>query len=145
MPVRGPGRCRRGLLQRPPTAPCGTDLPATVSEGFGRRKRGLPAGRHADTEVFYMAGKQLAALSRSLVEAGWPGDAPALVVSRAGWPDELASDHAVDTLGLATVLHAGRPTVVIVGAGARALAVSAPPLTLPASRTSGERARKIRV
>ena len=92
---------------------------------------GLRAGRHADTEVFYMAGKQLAALSRSLVEAGWP--------------DELASDHAVDSLGLSTVLHAGRPTVVIVGAGARALAVSAPPLTLPASRTSGERARKIRV
>jgi len=107
---------------------------------------GLRAGRHADTEVFYMAGKQLAALSRSLVEAGWPGDAPALVVSRAGWPDELASDHAVDTLGLATVLHAGRPTVVIVGAGARALAVSAPPRTrLAASRTFGERARKIRV
>ncbi len=83
---------------------------------------GLRASRHADTEVFYMAGRQLAGLSRSLVAAGWPGDAPALVVSRAGWPDEVASDHAVGALGDATVLHAGRPTVVIVGAGATALA-----------------------
>ena len=86
---------------------------------------GLRAGRHADTEVFYMAGKQLAGLSRSLVAAGWPGNAPALVVSRAGWPDEVASDHAVAALGDATVLHAGRPTVVIVGAGATALAAPA--------------------
>lgn len=86
---------------------------------------GLRASRHADTEVFYMAGKQLAGLSRSLVAAGWPGDAPALVVSRAGWPDEVASDHAVGALGDATVLHAGRPTVVIVGAGATALATPA--------------------
>ena len=106
---------------------------------------GLRAGRHADTEVFYMAGKQLAALSRSLVHAGWPGDAPALVVSRAGWPDELASDHAVETLGSATVLHAGRPTVVIVGAGARTVAASAPsPAHLAASPAPVERARKIR-
>ena len=86
---------------------------------------GLCAGRHADTEVFYMAGKQLAGLSRGLAAAGWPSDAPALVVSRAGWPDEVASDHAVATLGDATVLHAGRPTVVIVGAGATALTARA--------------------
>ena len=91
---------------------------------------GLRAGRHADTEVFYMAGKQLAGLSRSLVTAGWPGDAPALVVSRAGWPDEVASDHAVGALGDATVLHSGRPTVVIVGAGATALAALAAPVAI---------------
>ena len=79
---------------------------------------GLGAGRHADTEVFYMAGKQLSALARRLREAGWPDDTAASVVSRAGWPDELASDHTVATLGHATVLHSGRPTVVTVGAGA---------------------------
>jgi len=45
-------------------------------------------------------------------------------VSRAGWPDELASDHSLATLGQATVLHAGRPTVVVVGAGARKIADS---------------------
>jgi len=45
---------------------------------------GLGAGRHADTESFYMAGRQLAALSRRLLEAGWPATTPALVVSRAG-------------------------------------------------------------
>ena len=78
----------------------------------------MNAARTADTEVFYMAGKQLAALSRRLIAAGWPADTPASVVSRAGWPDQLHSDHRVDALGDATVLHAGRPTVVTVGAGA---------------------------
>ena len=77
--------------------------------------------RGADTESFYMAGKQLAALSRRLVAAGWPADTPALVVSRAGWPDQIASEHAVATLGDATVLHSGRPTVVTVGVGAVAV------------------------
>ena len=78
----------------------------------------LTAGRHADTESFYMAGKQLAALSRRLVAAGWPATTPALVVSRAGWPDQLASEHSIATLGDATVLHSGRPTIVTVGVGA---------------------------
>ena len=81
----------------------------------------LQAGRSADTEVYYMAGKQLGALARRLLAAGWPADAPALVVSRAGWPDQLQSDHPVAELGRAALLHAGRPTVVTVGAGARAL------------------------
>jgi uroporphyrin-III C-methyltransferase len=85
---------------------------------------GLVAGRHADTEVFYMAGKQLGALARRLVRAGWPGDTPALVVSRAGWPDELASDHTIAALGQAAMLHAGRPTVVTVGVGASPIAAS---------------------
>ena len=82
------------------------------------REGRLLGGRRADTEVFYMAGKQLGALSRRLLAAGWPADAPALVVSRAGWSDQLHSDHRVATLGQAALLHAGRPTVVTVGAGA---------------------------
>lgn len=110
---------------------------------------GLRAGRHADTEVFYMAGKQLAGLSRSLLGAGWPGETPALVVSRAGWHDEVSSDHSVDSLGSATVLHAGRPTVVIVGAGAMALGAAPAPAPAPAAaRVAGNgashRSRKIR-
>ncbi|HJV95801.1 MAG TPA: uroporphyrinogen-III C-methyltransferase, partial [Albitalea sp.] len=67
----------------------------------------LHASRSADTEVFYMAGKQLAALSRRLIEAGWPSDTPVSVVSRAGWPDQLHSDHNVATLPRASLLHAG--------------------------------------
>jgi uroporphyrin-III C-methyltransferase len=82
------------------------------------RTGALRASRSADTEVFYMAGKQLAALSRRLVEAGWPTDTAVSVVSRAGWPDRLHSDHSVATLPRASMLHAGRPTVVTVGAGA---------------------------
>jgi uroporphyrin-III C-methyltransferase len=88
------------------------------------RTGALHASRSADTEVLYMAGKQLAALSRRLVEAGWPTDTAVSVVSRAGWPDQLQSDHTVATLPRASMLHAGRPTVVTVGAGAR-------PLTAP--------------
>ncbi|HEX7438724.1 MAG TPA: hypothetical protein VF319_01390, partial [Caldimonas sp.] len=56
------------------------------------------------------------------VAAGWAADTPASVVSRAGWPDPLHSDHSVQTLARATVIHAGRPTVVTVGAGAAPLA-----------------------
>ncbi len=89
------------------------------------REGALNASRSADTEVFYMAGKQLAALSRRLLAAGWPADTPASVVSRAGWPDQLQSDHRTDALRDATVLHAGRPTVVTVGSGAAPLAAPA--------------------
>lgn len=78
----------------------------------------LQAKRTADTEVFYMAGRQLPALSRRLQAAGWQADTPVLVVSRAGWPDQIASDHTVAGLGQACLLHAGRPTVVTVGVGA---------------------------
>jgi uroporphyrin-III C-methyltransferase len=81
----------------------------------------LGVGRHADTEVFYMAGRQLGALSRALRQAGWPDDTAVCVVSRAGWPDSMASTHHVADLASAAVLHAGRPTVVTVGAGASAV------------------------
>jgi uroporphyrin-III C-methyltransferase len=83
----------------------------------------LGAGRHADTEVFYMAGRQLAQLARALGGAGWPADTPVCVVSHAGWPDAVASDHTLQHLAAASVLHAGRPTVVTVGAGARPVQV----------------------
>ena len=82
---------------------------------------GARAARTADTEVFYMAGKQLAALSRRLLAAEWAHDTPVSVVSRAGWPDQLHSDHTVADLARAALLHAGRPSVVTVGAGAAVL------------------------
>jgi uroporphyrin-III C-methyltransferase len=91
----------------------------------------LVAARSADTEVFYMAGRQLAALSRRLLGAGWPADTPVAVVSRAGWPDRHGSDHRVDTLPEAVVLHGGRPTVVIVGVGAAALPPAGGALATP--------------
>jgi len=101
----------------------------------------LGAGRHADTEVFYMAGKQLAALARKLVEAGWPAGTPALVVSRAGWPDELATEHTVASLADATLLHSGRPTVVTVGVGAEPIAAAARPARVVAESLMAEEAR----
>lgn len=81
----------------------------------------LQATRSADTEVFYMAGRQLAALARRLGDAGWPAETPICVVSRAGCADQLSSDHRVATLAEASVLHSGRPTVVTIGVGASAL------------------------
>ena len=85
------------------------------------REGSVYASRSADTEVFYMAGRQLAALSRRLLAAGWPADTPTSVVSRAGWPDQLHSDHVLHQLAQASVLHAGRPMVAVVGAGAKPL------------------------
>ena len=90
------------------------------------REGQLHAARSADTEVFYMAGKQLAALSRSLLAAGWAADTPASVVSRACAPDQLHTDHNVEGLAQASLLHAGRPTVVTVGAGAARLLATVP-------------------
>ncbi|MCM5680388.1 uroporphyrinogen-III C-methyltransferase [Schlegelella sp. S2-27] len=115
-------------------AAAGTQRPLT-RRGSGRsvslttamtRTGELHASRSADTEVFYMAGKQLGALSRRLRDSGWPADTPASVVSRAGWPDQLHSEHTIAELARASLLHAGRPTVVVVGAGARAVVLERP-------------------
>lgn len=98
----------------------------------------LEGRRGADTEVFYMGGRQLGALSRRLLEAGWPADTPAAVVSHAGHADPIVSDHTVATLAHGSVMHAGRPAVVTVGIGAlpvqRTDAVP-PPAAVPAKRS----------
>jgi uroporphyrin-III C-methyltransferase len=88
------------------------------------REGDLRATRSADTEVFYMAGRQLGALSRRLIDAGWADDTPVLVVSCAGWPDQIATDHTALSLPEAALLHSGRPTVVTVGVGARPVVAS---------------------
>lgn len=105
--------------QRPLTRR-GTGRSVSLSTAMTREGR-LRADRSADTQVFYMAGRQLARLGRRLIAAGWPADTPVCVVSRAGWSDQLSSDHRPGTLGSAAMLHAGRPTVVTVGAGASPL------------------------
>ena len=73
---------------------------------------------------------------RRLARACWPAHTPALAVSRAGWPDELASDHTIATLGGAALLHAGRPTVVTVGVGAMPV-VPTVPAAARAARAAG--------
>lgn len=90
----------------------------TAMTRTGELQYGMGPGQRADTEVFYMAGRQLAPLSRGLIDAGWPADTLVGVVSRAGWPDMCHTQHTVGTLDDASVLHAGRPTLVIVGAAA---------------------------
>lgn len=93
----------------------------------------LHATRTADTEIYYMAGKQLGDLASRLIAAGWPGSTPASAVSRAGWPDQQHSEHTLHTLGEASAIHAGRPTVVVVGVGASAVT---PPCAASPSATS---------
>jgi len=78
----------------------------------------LRAALSADTEVFYMAGRQLATLGIKLIAAGWPADTPALVVSRAGCADAVTSEHHIASLANAAPLHGNFPTVVTVGTGA---------------------------
>ncbi len=82
----------------------------------------LHATRSADTEIYYMASRQLAALGPRLQAAGWPADTPVSVSSRAGWPDTRHSEHRLADLAQAAPVHEGRPTVVVVGAGATPLA-----------------------
>jgi uroporphyrin-III C-methyltransferase len=98
----------------------------------------LHASRSADTEVFYMAGKQLPALGRALAAQGWAGATPVSVVSNAGLPSQLHSDHTVATLAQAALLHAGRPTVVTVGAGAEP--VNTPPVAIRQKQAFGHKA-----
>ncbi|HEY9109186.1 MAG TPA: uroporphyrinogen-III C-methyltransferase [Roseateles sp.] len=78
----------------------------------------LRAALSADTEVFYMAGRQLASLGPKLIAAGWAPDSPTLVVSRAGCADSLSSEHLLRDLADAAAVHSGRPAVLIVGTGA---------------------------
>jgi uroporphyrin-III C-methyltransferase len=107
-------------------AAAGTRRPLT-RRGVGRsvsfatamtRTGDVHACRSADTEVFYMAGQKLAVLAEQLQQAGWSAQTPVLTVSCAGTADERASEHSVASLPDAGERHAGRPTVVIVGAGA---------------------------
>lgn len=103
----------------------------TAMTRTGDLQCGMGPGQRADTEVFYMAGRQLQPLAQGLLDAGWAGDTTVSVVSRAGWPDMRHSVHTVTTLDDASPIHAGRPTLVIVGAGATELPLA--PLTHLAS------------
>jgi len=118
------GIAAAAAMQRPLTRR-GSGRSVSFSTAMTREGE-LHASRTADTEVFYMAGRQLAALARRLLHATWSPETPVLVISRVGWPDQLQSDHTVATLSEAAALHSGRPTVVTVGAGPRPLCPAQP-------------------
>jgi uroporphyrin-III C-methyltransferase len=117
-PLTRRGRGRSVCLTTAATAPKAAMPEASAPQVLNPE---LQTRRHADTEVFYMAGKQLAALGRALLKAGWPADTPTSVVSHAATHGQLQSEHPLHQLAQAGLLHAGRPTVVIVGAGASPL------------------------
>ena len=79
----------------------------------------LRAANSADTEVFYMAGRQLPQLSTLLQQAGWPAETPALVVSRARAARCAVQRAPRGRPGRCRRSHAERPTIVVVGAGDR--------------------------
>jgi uroporphyrin-III C-methyltransferase len=97
---------------------------------------GSAAERHADTDVFYMAGRQLGSLARRLLGVGWAAGTPVSVVSQAGSRDALASQHTLASLAEAALLHSGRPTVVVVGVGASVLHGPHPPGVLESAAPS---------
>lgn len=87
----------------------------------------------ADSAVFYMAGRQLGRLTRQLMAAGWSPDTAVCVVSRAGHPDALVSEHRLQELPQAALVHTGRPTVVTLGCAAAPLSEQC------SAQTSGNR------
>jgi uroporphyrin-III C-methyltransferase len=108
-PLTRRGRGRHVVLQ---TAVSHEALEARTTSGPAR----------PDTQVFYMAGRQMPALARSLRQAGWPAETAVVVTSRAGCADSIASRHTLATLESASVRHAGRPAVITLGVGAECLA-----------------------
>ena len=44
--------------------------------------------------------REFATLAQRLLASGWPAQAPVSVVSRAGWPDQVQSDHTVEGAGV---------------------------------------------
>lgn len=117
-PLTRRGRGRSVALSTAVSALAEPPVPGLPPRGVLRI---LDGQARPDTEVFYMAGRQLAALGRRLRAAGWPAATPVAVVSRAACADARSSLHALADLGAAALLHAGRPTVVTVGVGATPL------------------------
>jgi uroporphyrin-III C-methyltransferase len=107
-------------------AAAATQRPLT-RRGFGRsvllatamtRDGAPPMFRRADTEVFYMASRQIDALRTRLLADGWPAATPVNIVSSIGLPVQVVSDHVLGDLSLASTRHAGGPTMVVIGIGA---------------------------
>ncbi len=87
-----------------------------------------------------MAGRQLGALGAPPARRRLAGRHAGGVVSRAGWPDQLASDHRVARWPRPALLHAGRPTVVTVGVGATPVACRRSGYPQPAKGLHGRHA-----
>jgi uroporphyrin-III C-methyltransferase len=114
---------RRPLTRR------GHGRSVTLATAMTHEGRLAPCRPRADSEVYYMAGRQFGALGRRLQAEGWPADTAVCVASRAGWPDALASTHALAELGHAVrsrrrlpAPHATRPVGLGLGAFFAALA-----------------------
>lgn len=118
---------RRGQARSVTLTTATTQAPDADGSGGGNsRNSGDSTGPtikpSADTEVFYMAGQRLSELRQRLLARGWSPQTAVAVVSNAGLNNALHSDHSLESLPCAALLHGKRPLVVLVGVGAGPLA-----------------------
>ena len=73
----------------------------------------LPGGRHAETRVVYMPGRELAPLAAEWLAEGMPADLPCAVISRAAQPDQQVVRTTLGELG--AVAPAVAPSLLIAG------------------------------
>jgi uroporphyrin-III C-methyltransferase len=81
----------------------------------------LDSPQVAPTLVLYMAGEQLTQLLYPLESAGWSTDTPVRLVSNAGSANPIISAGTVNDLASLAQLHAGTPTITMIGVGAQAI------------------------
>jgi uroporphyrin-III C-methyltransferase len=93
--------------------------PSDVSNSA--RMSNLDSPQAAPTLVLYMAGEQLTQLLQPLKSAGWSSDTPVRLVSNAGSAKPIISAGTVSDLANLAQLHAGKPTITMIGVGAQAI------------------------
>jgi len=83
--------------------------------GSSVRARLSHIARGADTVVIFMAGTELAGVSRVLIDAGLPDDTPAAVIESGTLPDERILRGTLADLATLAASRAGGPVLVVVG------------------------------
>jgi uroporphyrin-III C-methyltransferase len=84
-------------------------------DGSSVRARLSHLARGAETVVIYMAGTELAGVSRVLIEAGIPDDTPAAIIESGTLPEERILRGTVANLATLLVSRAVGPVLVLVG------------------------------
>ena len=79
------------------------------------RSRLSHLARGADTIVIFMAGNDLAGVSRVLVEAGLPGETEAAVIESGTRPEERILRGTLESLGTLLASPAAGPVIAVVG------------------------------
>jgi siroheme synthase len=92
------------------------------------RRRLTHLARGAETIVLFMAGTELAAVRRTLLNAGLPGATPAALIESGTLPEQRAGFGTLDDLPALLGEFRGGPVLAIVGATVALAASLAAPL-----------------